>query len=282
MASPLASPGRRPIAKKLTFPSPAVGGRKRERTSGMGSGGSVRMVGSGPFSEARQRKTLRSTAFEDSENTQPDLVQKAATVTASPEDDSHASAAARRLLFQLSPSGPTLVSLAVSKSSKLLKKASPTQDVFAELEKLSISSASKNKSISRKRSAMTPTRTSRLGGAALRVNTVSNSAEDASRDSAKRIRNTQGSGMSILSKMAPMRMTTSTTSSSYIAGGSTRMRPSNAAPSDAPVSTQNQPKIRLGVEHIVAWEKKTGLSWYKLSKSDKETELRILKENLRN
>jgi hypothetical protein len=180
---PSTSP-KRQIAKKLTFPSPAansskfnlnvsshqnsnadnminnceqIGGSRKRRPE------SVRMVGSGPFSEARQKKTVKSMLLEETESgSQNDLISEAAAVTA-PEVAPAFDAAARRLLFQLSPTGHTLVSATVPKHTP------EKNDIFAELEKLTISSNSKEAPTKKRTLASTPPRSVRLAGPPARV-----------------------------------------------------------------------------------------------------------------
>lgn len=316
-----ASPGRRPpIPKKLTFPSPAREpdsavrneNRKRERRA---SSGSIRIVGSGPFSEARQRKVVKTLVLDETEsNTQPDLVQAATTATGPQPFE----AASRRLLFQLSPNGPTLVTAAPSGSS--LKKTSPTQEIFAELEKLSISSGGKENASRKRVLTATPPRTTRIGGKAVRV--APSEPFSGPRNAGPTINlvippnplvvdaNSSGMGSDIVQPASKRgRSTTTNITSSTTGGGSnlsaganvlSRMQPKAAgsgsaqlrfgaasrpqvpAPSIAPSSNRSGGQIRLGVEHIVAWEKRTGRSWYKLTKQEKQVEIELLKENLRN
>lgn len=130
------------------------------------------MVGSGPFSEARQKKAAKSLILDETESgSQQDLLSAAAAVT-EPEPAPVFDAAARRLLFQLSPTGHTLV-------SAVPKRTPDKQDIFVELEKLTISSGGKEQAQTKKRTlASTPPRSVRLAGPAARVAPSSLLAEE--------------------------------------------------------------------------------------------------------
>ncbi len=296
------APGPSPlrnVAKKLTFPSPAPapavvaeGSRKRRPES------AVRVVGSGPFSEARQKKAARSLVLDDTDSlSQPDMVTAASMLPH--QQQQPFDAAARRLLFQLSPSGHTLVTQ--PKKSAAAPAASPCahNDIFAELEKLSISSDAKESNSKKRVLTSTPPRSVRLGGAPGRVAAGSNlqfGAEEnagpappavVEEDSVRAKRGRTGPqiavGASILSKMAPNKQAGSTaskrtgsgTGSARAAGGAMAAAPSHRAPTAATAAKARKP---VSVADVVEWEKRTGRSWHKLSQADKAVEC----ESIRN
>jgi hypothetical protein len=184
------------------------------------------------------------------------------------------------------------------------------------MEKLSISSASKG---SKKRVlTATPPRSIRIGGSAVRVAPGSNNSkkhhnhnndmfpefnEPVTKSSAKRGRVAPPStaGASILSKMVSKKTGSSqlrlggasrpssnhhnsSSGSGFHGSGMNSSRSSGTANSSNTNNNNNgsSRSLKLGVEHIVAWEKRSGKSWYKLSREEKEHEISRLKENLRN
>ena len=207
---------RRPIAKKLTFPSPAreecyeqqqSNSRKRKPVN------SVRTVGSGPFSEAKSKKKQY---MDDTESTSLDLVEFANAKNDKPAPGAF-DGSARRLLFQLTPtpSGQNKQMTTVYQSSSGAKKPmmSPsTNDIFNEMEKLTISddfciSSKPKRSNNSNLTMATPPRSLGISGGAKRVLNTS-SVDENERDAdnlgpQKKGRSACNQGISVLSKMAP-------------------------------------------------------------------------------
>jgi hypothetical protein len=274
VAAPPPSPVRpspvRQVAKKLTFPSPAPAG---EMSRKRGAESAVRVVGSGPFSEARQKRAARALVLEDTESSQPDLVTAAAVTVAPARAPEPFDASARRLLFQLSPSGHTLVTV----PRRAASPAAPQPDIFAELERLTISSGGKE-APSRKRTLVaTPPRALRAAaGGPARVVAFTAPEEQAEEAPVKRGRTAPqtAAGANILSKMAPAtsRIGGSAASRSVRAAPAA---PAAPAPGTAPAGARAARNV--SVEDIVLWEKRTGRVWQRLSAAEKAAELHGLK-----
>jgi hypothetical protein len=136
------------VAKKLTFPSPTPAlhgsGRKRKTSSG-----TVLVVGSGPFSEARQKKLNMSSSSEETTTDVVELARKESVgrLGRAACDENNPNSA-KRLLFQLSPTGPTLISMHVAKKATLAEPA-PVDEIDESpsslVEKLTISSAGRKR-----------------------------------------------------------------------------------------------------------------------------------------
>ena len=286
---PPPSPARvspvRNVAKKLTFPSPAPApaaeeSRKRRPES------AVRVVGSGPFSEARQKKAARTLVLEDTESSQPDLVSAAAML---PQQHQHQhqqqqpaqpvpfDATARRLLFQLSPSGHTLVT--VPRPAAAAAPPPPPGDIFAELERLTISSGGKEAPSRKRVLVATPPRSVRVGGAPGRVAAVpapEEAEEGAGPQKRGRAVPQTAAGASILSKMAPAGGRAGSGSARFGSGTGTRPVPTAAAPATAPAPAARTAR-KVSVEDIILWEKRTGRIWHRLSAAEKAVELQVLR-----
>lgn len=350
ISGPSPSP-QRPIVKKLHFPSPVVapvvvvaaeaevdeyGPAQQNRKRRPESNSMVRTVGSGPFSEARQKRVAKALVLDDSEtagSSTQDLVTVATNITQTNNNNTSFDPNARRLLFQLSPTGPTLVTSAPQSSTNVLSSSlsaapvvrkvslSPlaphmpsTNDLFAELEKLTISSGGKKNTSngSQKRQLnVTPQRVLRSGGGPQRVAVSSVAAgaaaaappppsaapviHDEENDvveapSQKRGRvapsSSTAAGANILSKMAPK-----SGSGSSRLGAASRAKSGTKGGSGRTLTVQNHqyvaqpsnsaPAFRLGVEHIVAWEKRTGKSWHRLTKAEKEEEIESIRMNVK-
>lgn len=202
------------IAKKLTFPSPgqqrtaALDG-SRKRKGSIGAGGTTRVVGSGAFGEARQKKLNTSGGGDE---TTADVVELARQLqpAAGVFDGT-----AKRLVFQLSPLGPVEISAGTvddndddidERKPSRKRSASPSRDALvAEVaalsrdlecefspsmlaEKLVISSAKKPAvapsqfAVKRLFNALssTPPPRRQLAGGAMRVNVSASSNASAS------------------------------------------------------------------------------------------------------